>query len=256
NDAGIATVTVTSPAATPSGQVSLKVDGGTVTTATLSNNSATFTINGLNAGEHSLTATYAAQSGFSASSATGTLHVDPRPIMAKADSKSKTYGTADPILTYQIASGSLASGDNFTGSLTRFAGADVGTYSIRQGTLALSANYALTYVGADLTITPAPTATAISSAPNPSVSGQAVLLTATVNSPSPGAGIPPGTVTFYDGVSVLGTSTLNVSGVATFSTSELVVGTHTITAAYGAANNFSASTSPATTKSVNKANTS
>ena len=33
------------------------------------------------------------------------------------------------------------------------AGEDVGSYAIEQGTLALSSNYTLTYVGADLTIT-------------------------------------------------------------------------------------------------------
>jgi len=256
NDAGIVTVGVTSPGATPSGSVSLKVDGGAVMNAALSNSSATFSINGLNAGDHTLTASYAAQGAFAASSATGTLHVNPRPTTVKADPKSKTYGTADPILTYQITSGSLVNGDNFTGSLARTAGQDAGTYAIQQGTLALSANYTLTYAGADLTITPAPTETAISSATNPSTFGQAVVLTATVNSTNPGAGIPPGTVTFYDGVTAVGTSTLNVSGVATFSTSGLAAGAHAITAAYGATSNFSASTSSAGTQTVNKVSTS
>jgi hypothetical protein len=256
NAAGVVTVTVTSSAATPPGQVSLKVDGGSTMSAALSAGSATFTINGLNAGDHTLTASYAAQGAFSASSTTGTLHVDPRPITVSADSKSKTYGTTDPLLTYQITSGSLVNGDSFTGNLTRAAGDDAGTYRIQQGTLALSANYGLTFVGADFRIIPAPTATAISSAPNPSTFGQAVLLTATVNSTSAGAGIPPGSVTFYDGAATIGTSPLNASGVATVSTSELVAGTHTITAAYRATSNFSASTSPATMQSVNQANTS
>jgi hypothetical protein len=258
NNAGMATVTVTSASATlPAGNnVSLTVDGGTAMSGTLNNGSATFTINGLNAGDHSLTATYAAQGAFSASSATGTLHVDPRPITATADMKSKTYATVDPILTYQITSGSLVNGDSFAGNLTRAAGEDAGTYKIQRATLGLSANYALTYVGADFTITPAPTATAISSAPTASTFGQGVLFTATVNSTIPGAGIPAGTVTFYDGVAAIGTSPLNVSGVATFSTSGLLAGAHGITAVYGATNNFSASTSPAGTQTVNKANTS
>ena len=99
---------------------------GTAALAILSNSSATFTINGLNAGDHTLTASYAAQDAFAASSATGTLHINPRPITAKADPKSKTYGTVDPILTYQITSGSLVNGDNFTGSLTRASGQDAG----------------------------------------------------------------------------------------------------------------------------------
>src|SRR5205823_88273 len=81
------------------------------------------------------------------------LTITPRAVAVAADAKSKTYGDADPALTYQITSGSLAFSDAFTGSLTRAAGENVGLYAIRQGTLALSTNYALTYAGADLTIT-------------------------------------------------------------------------------------------------------
>jgi hypothetical protein len=45
--------------------------------------------------------------------------------------------------------------------LSRAAGENVGTYAIGQGTLALNSNYALTFVGADLTINTRPvTATA------------------------------------------------------------------------------------------------
>ena len=59
-----------------------------------------------------------------------------------------------PALTYQITSGSLVSGDSLTGALTRVPGETVGTYAIQQGSLAASANYALTYAGANLTISP------------------------------------------------------------------------------------------------------
>jgi hypothetical protein len=78
-----------------------------------------------------------------------------RAVEITADAKSKVYGDADPALTYQITSGSLAFSDAFTGALTREAGEDVGTYAILQGTVALNDNYTLTYVGADLTITKA-----------------------------------------------------------------------------------------------------
>ena len=47
-------------------------------------------------------------------------------------------------------------GDTFSGDLARDPGEDVGAYAITKGTLALSANYDLTYVGANLTITQAP----------------------------------------------------------------------------------------------------
>src|SRR5207244_12937968 len=64
NDAGSVTVGVTSPGATPSGSVSLKVDGGAVMNAALSNSSATFSINGLKAGDHTLTASYGAKGAY------------------------------------------------------------------------------------------------------------------------------------------------------------------------------------------------
>src|SRR5216110_66377 len=80
------------------------------------------------------------------------LTISKRAVTATADAKSKTYGDADPALTYQITSGSLAFSDAFTGSLSRAAGENVGLHAIGQGTLALSTNYTLTYVGADLTI--------------------------------------------------------------------------------------------------------
>ena len=76
-----------------------------------------------------------------------------RAVTVTADPQTKTYGDADPALTYQITNGSLVSGDMFSGGLTRVAGVDVGTYAIQQGTLALSSNYELTFVGANLTIT-------------------------------------------------------------------------------------------------------
>ncbi len=80
------------------------------------------------------------------------LTITPRPITITADPKSKFPGQTDPILTYQITSGSLVFGDNFTGSLARDPGEAVGTYAITQGSLALSANYDLIFISADLTI--------------------------------------------------------------------------------------------------------
>jgi Bacterial Ig-like domain (group 3) len=58
-------------------------------------------------------------------------------------------------------------------------------------------------------------------------------------------------VFFRDGASALGTGVVNASGVATFSTSSLAVGAHSITAYYAGDGNFSASTSAAITQTVN-----
>src|SRR6185503_16301313 len=78
----------------------------------------------------------------------------------------------------------------------------------------------------------AATSTTLGSSLNPSIFGQAVTYTATVATTAPGSGIPTGTVSFLDGTTVIGSGTLNASGVATFTTSTLTVGTHPITASY------------------------
>ena len=78
--------------------------------------------------------------------------IAPKAITVTAEAKSKTYGEADPALTY--THDALAQGDSFTGALTRATGTDAGTYAITQGTLSAGGNYAITFVGANLTVNP------------------------------------------------------------------------------------------------------
>ncbi len=89
--------------------------------------------------------------------------------------------------------------------------------------------------------TPLGTSTALTASATTAVSGTSITFTATVT-PASGTTVPSGTVTFTDGTTMLRTGTLNGSGVATYATSELAVGTHSITAAYGGVASFSAST--------------
>ena len=84
------------------------------------------------------------------------LAITPRAIEITADAQTKIYGNVDPVLTYAVTAGDLAFSDAFAGNLSRVAGDDVGSYAIGQGTLTLNTNYDLTFVGADLTITPRP----------------------------------------------------------------------------------------------------
>jgi hypothetical protein len=95
----------------------------------------------------------------------------------------------------------------------------------------------------------ATTTTTIKTSKTPTAVGESVIFTATVTSP---VGTPTGTVTFNDGATTLGTGTLNPSGEATFTTSSLSVGSHSITAVYGGDGNFLTSTSSALTQAVNK----
>ena len=85
------------------------------------------------------------------------------------------------------------------------------------------------------------TTTHLNASPNPGIVGQSVTFTATV-SPVP-TGMPTGTVTFYNSTTLLGTATVNSSGVATYATSSLIPGSYSMTAAYSGNVGFVASTS-------------
>ncbi len=91
---------------------------------------------------------------------------------------------------------------------------------------------------------------------NPSRFGQRVFFTALVEAQAPGGGIPPGTVTFRDGATILETVDVNSDGSATYSTQSLSVGGHTITATYNGSVNYNTSVSSGMGHTVNKADTS
>jgi hypothetical protein len=89
------------------------------------------------------------------------------------------------------------------------------------------------------------TTTVLTSNANPAVGGQLVTITANVTQAVPRSVAPTGLVTFMDrGAAILGTGTLNSSGMATFSTSALTAGDHSITAIYQGDPNFTSSTAP------------
>jgi uncharacterized protein (TIGR03118 family) len=73
---------------------------------------------------------------------------------------------------------------------------------------------------------------------------------------APGAGTATGTVTFKDGTTTLGPGTLGAGGVATFTTTTLAVGPHSITGVFGGDGNFTSSTSAPLTQTVNQATSS
>ena len=81
-------------------------------------------------------------------------------VTVTADAKSKDFGASDPALTYTSTPSSLIAGNSFSGALARNAGETVGNHAITQGTLSAGPNYAITFVGANLTINAiAPTVT-------------------------------------------------------------------------------------------------
>ena len=80
------------------------------------------------------------------------LKITPKALTVTANAASKTFGDADPDLTY--SADGLVSGDSVSGTLERAAGENAGTYAISQGTLSAGDNYAVSFQGANFTISP------------------------------------------------------------------------------------------------------
>ncbi len=107
----------------------------------------------------------------------------------------------------------------------------------------------------------APTSTTLTAAAPSGIAGASINFTATVNIVVANSGIGniTGTVTFKQGATVLGTSSINAatatgaSGVATIALSNLPVGTDNITATYAGNTDYAGSTSAPLTETINLA---
>ncbi|HEY6968146.1 MAG TPA: Ig-like domain repeat protein [Candidatus Angelobacter sp.] len=278
-----ATVSAVAPGAgTPTGTVTFLDGGSPIGTGTLSGGIATFATSALAAGNHTITTNYGGDVNFNGS--TGSLTGNPQ-VVNKANTATTVTSSVNPSVfgqsvTFTATVSPVAPGAGTpTGTVTFLdGGSPIGTGTLSGGvatfsTSALSVgNHTITtnyggdgnfngstgsLTGNPQVVNKANTATTVTSSVNPSVFGQSVTFTATVSAVAPGSGTATGTVTFLDGGSPIGTGTLS-GGVATFSTSALSVGNHTITTNYGGDGNFNGSTGSLTgnPQVVNKANTS
>ena len=104
-----------------------------------------------NVGSYTATASSLSNSNYKLpSSNTRSFSIAAKSLTITANAQSKTYGDADPTLTY--TSQGLVGSDQISGAMTRATGEDVGTYAISQGTLSAGTNYSISYTGANLTI--------------------------------------------------------------------------------------------------------
>ena len=114
-----------------------------------------------------------------------------------------------------------------------------------------ASNYTFMFVNGLLTVTKATPgvggafAVTLASSINPSSRGQSVTFTATLPAHATGQ------VTFMDGTVALGTATV-LNETASFSTSQLAIATHPITAVYGGDTNYNGATSAVLSQVVNK----
>jgi hypothetical protein len=163
--------------------------------------------------------------------------------------KSTTTGTPTGIVTFEdfakiIGTGALGAGVAKFTTASLAAGAHSIT-AVYGGSVSFGSS---TSAVLKQTVNKAATSTTLVSAPDPSTVGQTVTFTATVKAASPGT--PTGTVTFKEGAATLATGTLT-GGKATFTTSKLAKGTHSITAGYGGSTNYLPSTSSVLKQTVN-----
>ncbi|MFD2567877.1 MBG domain-containing protein [Pseudotenacibaculum haliotis] len=134
------------------GTITYSIIGATNGTSLSGSNDATVDLG--NVANITIRATLVANGIYTGGTKDITLAIAARSIAVTADvDQTKVYGDSDPTFTYTITTGSLVSGDSFTGALTRAAGAAVGNYAINQGTLSAGTNYNLSFVSNDFSIT-------------------------------------------------------------------------------------------------------
>ena len=255
------TATVSSDAGTPAGTVTFLDGGAPLGTGTLAGGVATLGTSALLGGSHSITAVYAGDASFAASTSAAVSQV-----------VNKAVTTAAVALTAGSNPSIFGAALTFTATVSSSAGVPTGVVVFRDGPSALGAPVPLsggvaTFTTAALaggahtlrvdysgdnnfavstspplpqTVNPAATGVALGSSLNPSTYAQPVTFTATVSPVvSNTSGAPTGTVTFKDGSAQLGAPVALVNGVASLTTATLSGGTHAIRAVYGGDTNFS-----------------
>lgn len=268
-----ATVATLGPG-TPTGTVDFFEGATLLGSGTLSGSIATFSTSTFAVGSHTLTAVYNGDLTFFPSTSAPITQV-------------VNQGTTSTAVTSSLNPSRTGQNVTFTATVTVTAGvgSPTGTVTFNDGATTLGtgtvAGGVATFATSTLTVSSHPitavyngdvnfatststiltqvvnqgiTTTAVTSSANPSIFGNSITLTATLTVTA-GIGTPTGNVTFKDGATTIGTGTV-AAGVATFSTSILSVGSHSITAVYNGDINFSASTSPLLTQVVNQGATS
>jgi sugar lactone lactonase YvrE len=169
----------------------------------------------------------------------------------------QTYGT--PIIAGSLDAMATYDGKPLTGAFTYTATVNGNPETLVAGTTVLPAGfYTITakftptdsslYQPVSLTasysVTKAGTTVLLNAGNSQITPGTSVTLNAQVASAT--TGTPSGTISFYDGASLLNTITL-AGGVASYSTASLSAGTHSLTAVYSGDANFTTSSTTAST---------
>jgi sugar lactone lactonase YvrE len=253
----------------PTGNVTFSSGGATLGTVAVSATGlATLSTTALTAGENTITAAYSGDGSYAAVTATTT-----------EDTLRSTTATVTPSVNPAIAGASVT----FTIQLTGATATPQGRVTLLDGanlltTIPLNASGTAMYTTSSLTpgvhnitahytgdasngattsdvlmeqVQAATTHTALTASASSVTAGKTVSLTATITG---NGGEPTGTVQFLDGGKILGQGTLS-DGVATFFTSTLTPGTHSLTAQYVGDTDDGSSVSGLVSVIVNSAST-
>jgi hypothetical protein len=269
--------------ANPTGSVVFS-DGSTqIGSATVSTTggvtSATVTVSNLAVGNHAISAAYSGDGNFGSSAGTTNQEVNKAATTTVLASSHNPALPGDSVtftatvsvnapgstaaaspggtVTFsdgatQIGTGTLSTSGSVTSATFTTSSLGIGAHSVTAA-YGGDGNFTASTSGSVVeNVGKAPTSTTVISSANPAVVGASVTFTATITPNDSGLGIPNGTVDFFDGSTKLGTATLNGRTVdqATFTTSTLAVGSHTVTAVYSGDGTFAASTSPALNQAV------
>jgi hypothetical protein len=249
------TATVTSSA---TGTVAFSDGAALLGSVALSGGTAALTTSGLAAGAHSITAVYGGDANFAGSTSpvlTQTVGKVASSTSVVSSNNPSILGTAVTFTATvtSSATGTVAFNDGaaLLGSVALSGGtAALTTSGLSAGAHSITAVYngdanfgSSTSPALTQTVGKVASSTSVVSSNNPSISGTAVTLTATVTSSATGA------VAFNDGTTLLGSVALS-GGTAALTTSGLSAGAHSITAVYSGDANFAGSTSPVLTQTV------
>jgi hypothetical protein len=242
--------------------------------AQLSNGAATLPISSLKVGSHTVTSVYEGNTTFATSSSSPiTFTVTQAPtetnlspsvnpsisgqaVTFTATVKSQSPGTLTGKVTFSDGSNALGA-VAISGQTAAFT-----TSSLAVGVHNITAAYGddpnfassvSTVLQQTVNSAKVATTTAVTGSPNPANVGNSVTFQVKV-SPASGTKVPGGTVILKNGAETLATLPLN-DATAGFSTSDLTVGTHSITAVYDGNSNFEGSTSPVFTQTIEELGT-
>jgi len=269
---------------TPGGYVSFQIDSNTFTEP-ISSGKAVYQTTSLIAGSHTIVATYTGTTTYATSASQTVTQMVNQAATTTSLTYSGSFVVGQPLSLTATVGAVAPGGGTRTGSVTFVAQPVTTTTStsppqsimdtvnlsgtsptvtwslpsgLPVGSYAITASYSgdPNFVGStstalDKTVTQLGTATKLTTSVNPVVTGQPVTLTATVASSSTsltttlGVG-PTGTVTFFDGTTMLGTGpqSLGTGGVAqlTLPTGFAMGGSHSLKAVYSGDPNYSTST--------------